>query len=230
MKFGLQKLIVTVLLISVLSNVTSSEIYTFGYYFSSEFKEGAILKWNREVNHKLPEPAEISMDYFEVTILQDITNTSMGYDNMYEFFSISKNGEVYSDSIVNRTLSYFIYPIILVIHDISYPLYEYFQMIKEEVFPDLQFERKLGNIIIINNQTLKDGFYFSDIKIHEETGIVRKSTTQLVEDGNVWITNIEYKGGVSLVRGEFRIVIFVLIGIPLVYIKNQRKRKKNQPP
>ena len=60
-----------------------------------------------------------------------------------------------------------------------------------------------------------------------ENDIVTDKGKKIAGEGGGDISDsMVFVGGMNLLESEFTCVIFVLIGIPLIYIRNQRKRKK----
>lgn len=224
MEFVHKKLLPAVLLLIILSTFNAVNAQGDVNYFSTKLKEGEVLEWTSVTNLVYPEPENFT-DNIEITVLQDIPDQPIDYDFLYRYFTISISGEIQDDWMTTMILPTFIYPILYLEGIEKYTLYEHFLEGYEE-YPDMKIEQKRGDVIVIGNLTSGDVFLSLELIIHEKTGIVRERTSHYISDTSEFISKTQYIGGMNLVEGEFIIAIFVLIGIPLIYIRNQRKRKK----
>lgn len=224
MEFGYKKLLPAVLLLIILSTFNAVNAQGDVNYFSTKLKEGEILEWTSVTNLVYPEPENFT-DNIEITVLQDIPDQPIDYDFLYRYFTISISGETQDDWMTTMILTTFIYPILYLVGIEKYTLYEHFLELTE-TYPDLKIEQKRGDVIVIGNLTSEDFFQSLELIIHEKTGIVREKTSHTITDTYEIISEMVFVGGMNLVESEFTCVIFVLIGIPLIYIRNQRKRKK----
>ncbi|MCG3260268.1 MAG: hypothetical protein H7644_11005 [Candidatus Heimdallarchaeota archaeon] len=227
MVFGYKKLLPAVLLLFILSNFNAVNAQGDVNYFSTKLKEGAILEWTTVTNIIYPEPENITNN-IEITVLQDIPDQPIDYDFLYRYFTISISGEIQDDWMTKMILPTFIYPILYLEGIEKYTLYEHFLEGYEE-YPDMKIEQIRGNVIVKGNATFGDIFLSLELIIHEKTGIVREKTSHYITDTSEFIVKTQYIGGMNLVKGEFIIAIFVVIGIPLIHIII-RKRKKTPPP
>ena len=235
MKMIWRNLIAILFFLLMISSFTVVSLEAEVNHFSTELKEGKVLSWEYYV-HDFNPLKENVLDIIEITIMQDIPDTAIDYDLLYQYFNVSINGEEYKDYIDYKYLvPYFLYPTAYVVDNSTLPLYEYL----DDFFHDYTgtssnytIQRNKGNIEVNGHKIVPDFYQIFELNIHEQTGVVRHSFNHnIFDDGDQDYTiNVTYLGGMKLVNNAFTIVPIVLLGIPLISTIIRRKRKKTQPP
>ncbi|MHA1552338.1 MAG: hypothetical protein ACTSQC_10390 [Candidatus Heimdallarchaeaceae archaeon] len=235
MKMKWKNVLLILFLLLILSNFTAVSLESDANYFSTELKEGKVLSWERYV-HDFSPGGENTLEIIEIEIVQDIPDTPINYDLLYQYFNYSSNGETLNELInLKYILPEFIYAVVYVDGSSTLSLYEYL----DEFFLDYIGEPSNYTIeqnqdyIEVNGSKIVTGFYsVLELRIHEETGIVKHAYAHnIFDDGDQDYTiNVTFIGGMNLANSEFTMVPIVLIGIPIIGVIVRRKRKTNQPP
>ena len=228
----LKNIFLSLFFLFMISSFTVVSLEADANHFSTDLKEGKVLSWEYYL-HDFTLNAENVLDNIEIRIVQDIPNTTVNYDLLYQYFNISINGEEYKEYIdYQYYLSSFIYPVSYVVGNSTVPLYDYL----DDFFLDYTgessnytVERDKGDIKVIGHKIIPSFYQIFELNIHEQTGVVQHSFNHnTFDDGDQDYTiNVTYLGGMRLVNSEFTIVPIVLLGIPLIGAIIRRKRKKS---
>lgn len=235
MKMKWKNVLLILFLILILSNFTAVSLESDANYFSTELKEGKVLSWERYVHYFSPVRENI-LEMIEIEIVQDIPDTPIDYDLLYQYFNYSSNGETLSELInLKYLLPEFIYAVVYVDGSSTLSLYEYLDEFLLDYIgePSNYTIEQNQDYIEVNGSKIVPGFYsVLELRIHEETGIVKHAFAHnIFDDGDQNYTiNVTYTGGINLANSEFTMVPIVLIGIPIIGVIVRRTRKTNQPP
>ena len=171
------------------------------------------------------------MDIVEITIVQDIPDTAIDYDFLYEYFNVLINGEEYTNYMDYKYyLPNYLYPVTYVDGSSTTPLYEYldeFLLDYTGESSNYTLQRNEGTIEANGNKIVPGFYQVFELSVHEQTGIVEYSFTKnIFDDGDQDYTiNVTYIGGMLSVNSDFAIVSIALLGIPIIGLIVRRKRK-----
>jgi hypothetical protein len=235
-----KKLILAILIFClIMSNYTTAQVLEDGYYYSPKLKKGKILKWENtgqpvmwqpEINLLINEQVATSPYLTKIKIIQDIPDEPLDGSpfagEITDYFKIDIGGSELPDYDVEETLGYYIIPYLFVKYGNSSSIYDFYsERIDNPLFNESYLEHKNGNTIF--NYTIfweaepSEYDWSFEIIVNDETGIVKKYSSYTF--GKLFEHN--YIGGINLTNYEFTTFIFVIIGIPILYVLRKKKRK-----
>ena len=91
MKMIWRNLIAILFFLLMISSFTVVSLEAEVNHFSTELKEGKVLSWEYYV-HDFNPLKENVLDIIEITIMQDIPDTAIDYDLLYQYFNVSISG------------------------------------------------------------------------------------------------------------------------------------------
>ncbi|MCE7740398.1 MAG: hypothetical protein KAU62_10060 [Candidatus Heimdallarchaeota archaeon] len=229
------KILVFFLMLSVMSSFNLVEALDNGNYYSSDLVAGTVLEWNYVLKNLHLNPITTDTSKITITVLQDVEDVTLNEGDYGAYFDYSAvSTSPISASVISATMCQligsYIYPIIRVIGGESFTYYEYFKQNIENP-PKYEISRKGGNLVIKTRTGTGADEFTNDIKVHEDTGILReKSFYGYIDVYEIEYTiDVEFIGGLDLASGEFSSVIILFICVAIFRVIIKRKRN-NQPP
>jgi len=228
----LRNSIIISILILLFCNILVVNAETETSYFSPKLKEGKVLEWEESIY--LITPIRENENYLvEIEVIQDIPDFAIDHDFLYRYFNLTINGTLEEERyVITGLIPRYILPIKYVEGLSTISLYEHYLNISGE-YQNYSVERKGEDVEIYGTRIGNATYLQFELIVHEKTGIVKYRKTQYIFSEFNLIIEITYLGGINLIDTDsnlinidFVVVLFVLIGMPLIIKLAQSKKKE----
>jgi len=231
-----KKYILVFIFLSLLMNTIFTQALSDGYYYSPKLKKGKVLKWETKGTLAMWQPKTPSTKLtltqpdpilIEIEVLKNIPDEPIDNSDLDEYFLMYRDGTPLSSYDVEETLGLYIMPYLFVEDGVSSNVYDFFTSklplcytLSEECI----LEHEDGNTIYGWNITADEEYWFYEIIVHDDTGIVKKYTSDMQLTYSRMYFEHNYIGGIYLADYDFKPFLFVLMIISLSCAVRKRKR------